>query len=81
MKTYTITVTAYDVQRIFDIISHVRGNEYPAFVEYTETALDIPSNADDDERVEQALNDDDFSHPYLWAVIANRALNKQLDNK
>ena len=81
MKTYTITLTENEVERIFDLISHVRGNEYLAFVDDTETALDIPFNADDDERVEQALNDDDFSHPYLWAVIADRALNKQLDNK
>jgi hypothetical protein len=81
MKTYTITLTENAVERIFDLISHVRGTEYLAFVDNTETELEIPFNADDDERVEQALNDTEFSHPYLWAVIAKRALDEQLTNQ
>jgi len=81
MKTYTITLTENAVERIFDLISHVRGTEYLAFIDNTETELGIPFNADDDERVEQALNDTEFSHPYLWAVIAKRALDDKQTNK
>lgn len=77
----TINLTESELETLFDLIAHVSGTEYLSFVDDTVTELEIPFNCDDNKRIETALNDDDFSHPYLLAVIAKRALNKQLDNK
>jgi hypothetical protein len=74
----TITLTDSQLDVLQSMISYVSVNEYSAFIEDTEEELDIPFNADDNERIEQALNDDDFSHPYLYSVIIRRLLNEQL---
>jgi hypothetical protein len=74
----TITLTDSQLDVLQTMISYVSVNEYSAFIDDTEEELDIPFNADDNERIEQALNDDDFSHPYLNSVIIRRLLNEQL---
>jgi hypothetical protein len=74
----TITLTDSQLDVLQNMISYVSANEYCAFIDSTKEELDIPFNADDNARIEQALNDDDFSHEYLYSVIIRRLLNEQL---
>ena len=74
----TITLTDSQLDVLQSMINYVSVNEYSAFIEDTDEQLDIPAGADDNARIEQALNDNDFSHPYLYSVIIRRLLNEQL---
>ena len=73
----TITLTDSELDVLQMMIKHISANEYPSFIDGTREELDIDFNTADNDRIEQALNDDDYYHPYLWSVIMQRALDNQ----
>ena len=73
----TITLTDVELDVLQMMIKHISQNEYPSFIDGTRDELGIPFNTADNSRIEQALNDDNYYHPYLWSVIMQRALDNQ----
>ena len=74
----TITLTDSQLDVLQRMIRHISENERCSFIDDTVEELGIAFKEDDAVRIETALNDTEYIHPYMWSVIMKRALDNQL---